>query len=114
MVADVPNAFVQTPVTKERLKKGERIIMKIRGVLVDMLVQMNRELYEPFVTTDAKGNKLLYVIMLKALYGMLIASLDELDRVNDEMAVTLIPAIVLVSIYIVPLIRIVWISNLYR
>lgn len=30
MIADVLNAFVQTEVTAERLKKGDQIIMKIR------------------------------------------------------------------------------------
>ena len=75
MVADVPHAFVQTSINKERLKKGDRVIMKIRGVLVDMLENMNPAKYHDFVKTDKKGNKMLYVMMLKALYGMLIASL---------------------------------------
>ena len=39
-----------------------------------MLVELNLTLYEPFVINH-KGNKVLYVQMLMALYGMLIASL---------------------------------------
>ena len=35
MIANVPNAFVQTPVNMN----GDKIIMKIQGVLVGMLVE---------------------------------------------------------------------------
>ena len=38
MMADIPNAFVQTLVREK--PRGERIIMKIRGILVDILVQI--------------------------------------------------------------------------
>ena len=72
MVADVPNAFVQTAI--EPKEKGERVIMKIRGALVDMLVELDSQKYEPYVT-DERGNKVLYVNMLKALYGMLQSAL---------------------------------------
>jgi hypothetical protein len=76
MTADVPNAFVQTPIDQT----GEKVTMKIRGVLVDMLVKMNPELYRDHVIQHkhkgrAKGQKMIYVRMLKALYGMLVASL---------------------------------------
>ena len=76
MVSDVPNAFVQTkvPTTNVDGKPADRIIMKIRGILVDMLVDMNPTLYAPYVIEHG-NNKVLYVQMLMALYGMLIASL---------------------------------------
>jgi len=71
MTLDVPNAFVQTPIPK----KGEKIIMKIRGQLVDILVEMCPEIYAPYVVHEGKHKqKVLYVRMLKALYGMLISS----------------------------------------
>ena len=41
MTADVPNAYCQTTLTIEEGK--ERIIMKITGVLVDVLVQLSPE-----------------------------------------------------------------------
>ena len=47
MVADVPNAFVQTAI--EPKEKGERVIMKI---LVDMLVELDSQKYEPYVTSN--------------------------------------------------------------
>ena len=48
--------------------------MKITGVLVDMLVQLSPEMYGPFVVFK-KGHKVLHVQVLKAIDGMLQASL---------------------------------------
>jgi hypothetical protein len=57
------------------MKDGdEHVIMKITGVLVDLLVQMAPEVYGPYVVFE-NGRKVLYVQVLKALYGMLVASL---------------------------------------
>jgi hypothetical protein len=53
---------------------NERVIMKITGVLVDLLVKMSPETYSRFVVYE-KGKKVLYVQVIKALYGMLVASL---------------------------------------
>ena len=72
MTADIPNAFVQTDVDAKQ--PGERIIMKIKGVLVDMLVALDPDLYGPNVTIE-HGEKVLYVVVLKAIYGMLQSSL---------------------------------------
>jgi hypothetical protein len=47
MTADIPNAFVQTEV--EQRSDGEKIIMKIRGTLVDMLVDISPIDYQDFV-----------------------------------------------------------------
>jgi len=71
MTADVPNAFVQCKVNQIN---GERIVMKIRGALVDILVDLDPKLYADHVVYYGKS-KILYVLMLKGLYGMLIASL---------------------------------------
>ena len=73
MTADVPNAFIQTSMPEP--KEGEDpVTMKITGVLVDLLVEMAPEVYGPFVVFE-NGRKVLYVQVLKALYGMLVASL---------------------------------------
>jgi hypothetical protein len=74
MTADIPNAFVQTNVDEKNQVKGERIIMKIRGPLVDMLLEIAPEVYEGYSTYEGK-TKVLYVKMLKAIYGMLQSSL---------------------------------------
>ena len=44
-------------------------MMRIRGVLVTMLVQMNPAKYEGFVTYDKNGNPLLCVMMLQECVG---------------------------------------------
>ncbi len=72
MTADIPNAFVQTKLRKKN-KNAEKVIMKVTGVLVDMLVELN-PLFASFVTKE-NNRKVIYVVVLKALYGMLIASL---------------------------------------
>ena len=70
-VVDIPNAFVQTRVEDEK----DRVHIKIRGVLVDILVAIAPEVYGEYVTTDKKGNKQLLVECLNALYGTMVASL---------------------------------------
>lgn len=72
MTSDIPNAFVQTEIDVAEI--GKRIIMKIRGSLFDMLVEIAPEIYASYVVIE-NGQKVLYVLMLKALYGMLQSSL---------------------------------------
>jgi hypothetical protein len=73
MTADIPNAFIQADL--DPLKDGEaRAIMKITGVLVDLLVKITPELYGPFVMLE-KGKRVIYLQLMKALYGMLVAAL---------------------------------------
>ncbi len=70
MTLDVPKAFVQTPIPES----GEKIIMKIRGNLVDILLEICPGVYDKHVLHEGK-QKVLYVKMLMALYGMLISSI---------------------------------------
>ena len=73
MTSDVPNAFIQAYVPKT--KKGEdRIIMKIKGKLVDILLMLAPEIYSDYVVYE-NGRKVLYVQVLRAIYGMLTAAL---------------------------------------
>jgi hypothetical protein len=72
MTADIPNAFVQTDIALD----GDKIIMKIRGQLVDILLEICPGVYDKYVVHEGKQKqKVLYVRMLKALYGMLISSI---------------------------------------
>ena len=50
MVSDVPNAFIQTDAPKKEV--GERVIMKIRGKLVDWLVDLEPGEYENLVVIE--------------------------------------------------------------
>jgi hypothetical protein len=73
MSADVPNAFIQTHLPPTP-KGVNRVVMKITGSLVDLLVEIAPEVYGPHVVYQ-NGRRVLYVLVLKALYGMLVASL---------------------------------------
>eukprot|EP00957_Ditylum_brightwellii_P134948 10289042-Ditylum_brightwellii.AAC.1 len=52
-------------------EKGEKIITKIRGLLVDILFELCPGVYNEYVVHDGKS-KVLCVCMLMALYGILI------------------------------------------
>ena len=66
--ADIPNAFIQTGIEP---KPGEpRIVLIIRGILVDMLCEIAPEVYTKFVEYK-NGKKVLYLIVSKAIYGMI-------------------------------------------
>ena len=70
---DIPNAFIQTPIKTEGTDK---IVMKIRGLLVDILVQLDPDHYGPKITTEgSRRNKVLYLQVYKAIYGMLQSAL---------------------------------------
>jgi hypothetical protein len=70
-VVDIPNAFVQTRVEN----KKDQAIIRIRGELVTMLVDIAPDVYSDFVEVDKRGNKQLIVRCLNALYGTMVASL---------------------------------------
>jgi hypothetical protein len=73
MTCNIPNAFIQAYLPKK--EPGEdRVVMKITGVLVNMLVKINPELYGPAVVLENR-KKVLYFEVLKAIYRMLEAAL---------------------------------------
>jgi hypothetical protein len=63
---NIPNACIQTTLD-EKDEEGNRMIMKIRGVLVDILCEVNPT-YEQFVVKDSSNNKILYMDITKAIY----------------------------------------------
>ena len=83
MTCDVPNAFIQMPMPPT--PKGQpRVMMKITGVLVDLLVELAPELYGPYVVYE-RGRKVLYVEVLRAIYGQLVASLLWYKKFRKDM-----------------------------
>ena len=83
MMSDIPNAFIQTEMPE--VKDGEqRVTMKITGVLVDMIVQLNPNTYGEYVVYE-KGRKVLYVQVLRAIYGMLVSSLLWYKKFRKEL-----------------------------
>ena len=83
MTADVPNAFIQAELprgtendknNKDTKDDNDRVMMKITGMLVGVLVQLDPNTYSKHVVYN-NGKKTLYVWVLRALYGMLTSSL---------------------------------------
>ena len=82
MTADIPNAFIQTPI--EKLDTEDRIIMKITGVLVDLLVNDSPEIYGSYVVYE-RNTKVLYVEVLRAIYGMLVSALLFYKKLKEDL-----------------------------
>ena len=69
---NIPNTFVQTHV-EVKDKDGNRTIMKIWGVCVDILCEIN-PIYQDYTVT--KGNqKVLYVHITQAIFRMLVSAM---------------------------------------
>ena len=68
---DIPNAFIQTRVEDEK----DQCVIRLCGVLVDMLEDIAPRVYTPFVTRNKNGVKSVLVQCLNAIYGAMIASL---------------------------------------
>jgi hypothetical protein len=56
-VVDIPNAFIQTRIDNE----DDMAIIRIRGELVDILIEIAPETYTSFVNFNHKGDKTLIV-----------------------------------------------------
>ena len=73
MSCDIPNAFIQA--SMPAIKDGEdHVIMKMTGVLLELLVEMAPEINGPYVVME--GDKcVLCLHVLQAQYGMLVTAL---------------------------------------
>jgi hypothetical protein len=70
-IVDIPNAFIQMVVEDDE----DKVIMRIRGHMVDVLVKVAPRVYGPYVLTDKQGSKQLLVKCLNVIYGTMVASL---------------------------------------
>ena len=66
VVLDVPGAFMQVDM-------DELVHVRFEGKMVDKLLEIDQDLYASYVTEE-KGTKVMYVELLKALYGTLWAA----------------------------------------
>ena len=62
----------------------ERVMMKIAGVLVDMLVERNAELYGPYVVYN-DHRRVLYVQVIRVICRMLEAALLWYKKFRGEL-----------------------------
>ena len=87
MIADVPNAFVQTEIPIDI--KQERIIMKIKGILTKVLIDLSPNTYQDFIVIE-RNEPTLYVIMKKQFMGCsyqlcyFTKNLEETSKVLDS------------------------------
>ena len=72
MLLDVPSVYIQADVPTPRSGQ-DRITMKLTGILVDWLLELEPDTYGKYVVME-NGVRTLYLIVTKAIYGMLIAS----------------------------------------
>jgi hypothetical protein len=70
-VVDISNVFVQRRVENEK----DMALIKIRGILVNILVEIAPDVYKSYVSKDKKGSKQLLVQCQNSLYGTMVASL---------------------------------------
>jgi hypothetical protein len=78
---DIPNAFIQTMV----FDKKRRVIIRIRGKLVDILVKLAPKVYGQYVTIDKNRNKQILVECLNAIYGTMVAGLLYYEEFTDSL-----------------------------
>ena len=63
MSLDIPNAFIQAKLKKNKKNGKQRVVMNITGVLVDILVKLAPEIYAAYVVYE-NGKRVLYVEVL--------------------------------------------------
>ena len=82
MSADIPNAFIQTLMPE--VKEGEeRVTMKITGLLVDYMIEIDPS-YRDYIVME-NGKRVIYVVILRAIYGMLEASLLFYKKIRGDL-----------------------------
>ena len=65
-VADIPGAFMHSDM-------DPGVYMRLTGLMAELLLEVDHEAYAPYLTYE-KGEPVIYVEMLKALYGTLRAA----------------------------------------
>ena len=66
MFLDVPNAFIQKTIPPKKDDK-EREIIKTTYVIVDVLVELDSDMYRKHMVFE-NGKKVIYVVLLRAIY----------------------------------------------
>jgi hypothetical protein len=78
VTCDIPGAFLHADLDEE-------VIMLLRGQLADLMVMVEPEVYGPYLTKSSKGESILYVRMLKAMYGLLRSALLFYLKLVDDL-----------------------------
>ena len=62
MTCDIPNAFIQASMPKIE-KGGKKVLMKIKGILLELLLEIAPEIYGPYVIME-DGKWVIYLQVL--------------------------------------------------
>ena len=73
IMLDIPNIFIQIDILKDKDRKYTIIIFQ--SIIVNILYKIDLEVYSKYVILNSRDNKLLYLSMLKLLYGILRVSI---------------------------------------
>ena len=66
-------------------ENDEEILMKLRGKIVELLVQLEPTMYQKYVTVGPNREPILYVRLLKALYGQLRSALLLYKKLRGDL-----------------------------
>jgi len=83
MTMDLPNFFIQTPLEQPKDESEDRVTMKITGILVKYMTELDPR-YRDYVVYE-NGKKVIYVVVLRAIYGMLVAGLLSYKKLRKEL-----------------------------
>ena len=70
-IIDIPNSFFTTRIED----KNDIVTVRLRGKLAELMVANAPEIYKKYVSVNLKGELVLYVESLNALYGIMKAAL---------------------------------------
>ena len=80
---DIPSTFIHTDCDKD--PQGDRMVMVIRNDRVDILCQLDADVYQDYMSADPKGNRVIYLHVRKAIYGMLVSSLLFYKKLHGDL-----------------------------
>ena len=83
MTCNIPNAFIQAHMPKTKAG-DEQVVMKITGMMVDLLVQLSPNTYGQHVVFECR-TKVIYLHVLQALYGMLVAAILWYQKLQKDL-----------------------------
>ena len=69
-VVDLPGAYLSV-----KLEDPDTVDMVLRGTMAELMALTAPQVYRQYVTVDARGQKVLYVRLQRALYGLLKSAL---------------------------------------
>jgi hypothetical protein len=72
--SDIPGAFMQSDM------KG-KVVMKLEGVMAEVILKIDPRKYKKYAVTE-NGKDVIYIILMKALYGTLQAALISLQPID--------------------------------